>query len=74
VLDGMDIHAGPQLGGESLLARPLDDLGDREVRPVRLLAVEKGGRYPDLIGYLCGLPDFTGSFASSWTRDTIYEG
>jgi hypothetical protein len=53
---GVDIHAPTQFRGESLMARPLDDLGHREVRPVRMLSVKEGSRYPYLVGHLQVIP------------------
>src|ERR1700687_4142084 len=55
---GVEIHARAQLRGESFLSGPLDDLGDRKVRPLRLLPMKKGGRQPDLVSYLQLVPDF----------------
>jgi hypothetical protein len=57
---GVEIHARAQLRGESFLSSPLDDLGDREVRPLRLLPMKKGGRQPDLVRYLQFMSDFAG--------------
>ena len=41
---GVEVHARAQLRGEPLLPGPLDDLGHREVRPVRMLSMKERGR------------------------------
>src|SRR5713101_1487765 len=56
VQDGVDVHARAQLRGEPLLARPLYDLGHREVSPVRVLSMKEGGHQPYLIGHLQLMP------------------
>ena len=58
--DGVDIHAWTQIAGKSLLPSPLDDLGDREVRPIGVLSMEEGGGDPHLIRHLQLVPDFAG--------------
>jgi hypothetical protein len=49
---GVQVHARAQRRGEPLLPSALDDLGDREVRLFRVLAMEEGGRQPHLVGHL----------------------
>jgi len=60
VQDGVNIDARAEVRGESLLPCPLDDLGDREVRPVWVLAMKEGGGQPYIIGDLQFVPGFAG--------------
>ena len=64
VLERVDIHSGAQAGGEGLPPRPLHDLGDREVVPLRVVPVEKSGGDPDLVGNPDGMPGFADSCPS----------
>src|SRR5207247_5623723 len=52
VQKGVNVDARPQLRSESLLPRPFDDLRDREVLPVRVLAMKEGGGQPYFFGHL----------------------
>src|SRR5207247_307671 len=58
VQKGVNVDARPQLRGESLLPRPFDDLRDREVLPVRVLAMKEGGGQPYFVGHLQFVPGF----------------
>jgi hypothetical protein len=50
MLDDVDVHPGPQWRVEAFPVGAADDLLEREVRTLRELTVEKGGRDPYLVG------------------------